>query len=44
MQKSCYKLVGFSDEIMRIMMHGNEKIVQQLWLGMSLCSTDALAL
>ena len=50
MQKSSYKMAGLSDErcsmyvCMHIMMHGMKMIMIVLCLGVSLCSTDALAL
>ena len=47
MQKSCYKMVGLSDERCSMHtheIHGNKIIMIVLWLGVSLCSTDALAL
>ena len=46
-QKSCYKMVGLSDERCSMhahKIHGNKIIMIVLWLGVSLCSTDALAL
>ena len=45
MQKSCYKIAGLSDVGVHIMIHASKKIIMiVLWIGVSLCSTDALAL